>query len=831
MPKPRIDLRKIFVPSDSIAFVVIALGLFIALFLDEMAVRLIGVCIAILGGVALFMMISPRIADLSMQGRKAPRPTTPPEIESETKDDDRSRRQIFDSKSYVETFGADEGSDEAFVDKDQGALFPDLIERHAAPPPMRSEPAVTRTKTSIATAPNPAIDQEFSDGESGVRVIGVKKSKGKRNIPEEGELVAQRAARRMEALRKEAAAETEQSSLDDLGVKGEVQLNEDIIIRKKPRTTTPEPPVATPVADTPAVGETAGSTVVVPPPSAPEPRQVVEETVEPPTEPPVVEDAPAPATEPVAEPVSKPIMEAPVQPLQNDDDEDMSKKRDISGITIEDFMDDQEILGQDEPRKEFDYLLNRVLQVIRSMASARTAAFFWVNVEKQQLVVESKITDAGTRFIEQRKLPMGTDAVSQIALHGRPEILTAIRPSAELDLLPYYAQSAGTVSFIGVPVYFGGKVVGVLCADSTEEDAYDAITVGFFGQFTKLISGLVHSYTGKFDLLQAARSLDAITQFRNSLRDHELSLKRITRALLEVSVQHMDVSTIGVCLFDADQGAWTITDVRSVSDEYKDIRGAVIDLERSSIGHCLTSGSTVVTSAAPGVIRIVGGEPNIDGAQFVAVPLRSLSHSFGALFVENHASTLTQQDISILETIGDHAGSFIEHLRATELLQAGAMLDPATGILNMKGFEMRLREEFSRAIDFQTPLTVCLIRIDSSRAFDSAAEHGPERILVHVLSRIQNQLRDYDIIGTIDNSLIAIGLVGTRAQQAHMWTETLRKEIASSIIDMEGKRFSVTVSIGVAESTPRDTWDVLLNNAYDVLALSQKSTNKVTVFS
>lgn len=829
MPKPRIDLRKIFVPSDSIAFVVIALGLFIALFLDEMAVRLIGVCIAILGGVALFMMISPRIADLSMQGRKAPRPTTPPEIESETKDDDRSRRQIFDSKSYVETFGADEGSDESFVDKDQGALFPDLIERHAAPPPMRSEPAITRTKPATAAAPNPAIDQEFSDGESGVRVIGVKKSKGKRNIPEEGELVAQRAARRMEALRREAAAEIEQSSLDDLGVKGEVQLNEDIIIRKKPRTA-PEPPAA----DKPAVRETADSTVAPPPVPEPEPRQIAEEeAIEPPAKPLIVENAPAPTTEPepVAEPVSKPITEAPAQPLQNNDDEDMSKKRDISGITIEDFMDDQEILGQDEPRKEFDYLLNRVLQVIRSMASARTAAFFWVNVEKQQLVVESKITDAGTRFIEQRKLPMGTDAVSQIALHGRPEILTAIRPSAELDLLPYYAQSANTVSFIGVPVYFGGKVVGVLCADSTEEDAYDAITVGFFGQFTKLISGLVHSYTGKFDLLQAARSLDAITQFRNSLRDHELSLKRITRALLEVSVQHMDVSTIGVCLFDADQGAWTITDVRSVSDEYKDIRGAVVDLERSSIGHCLTSGNTVVTSAAPGVVRIVGGEPDIDGAQFVAVPLRSLSHSFGALFVENHASTLTQQDISILETIGDHAGSFIEHLRATELLQAGAMLDPATGILNMKGFEMRLREEFSRAIDFQTPLTVCLIRIDSSRAFDSAAEHGPERILVHVLSRIQNQLRDYDIIGTIDNSLIAIGLVGTRAQQAHMWTETLRKEIASSIIDMDGKRFSVTVSIGVAESTPRDTWDVLLNNTYDVLALSQKSTNKVTVFS
>ena len=77
MPKRSVDLKKIFAPSDATAFVVIALGLFIALFLDEMAVRLIGVCIAILGGVALFMMVSPRLAELSMQGRP-PRPSDSP---------------------------------------------------------------------------------------------------------------------------------------------------------------------------------------------------------------------------------------------------------------------------------------------------------------------------------------------------------------------------------------------------------------------------------------------------------------------------------------------------------------------------------------------------------------------------------------------------------------------------------------------------------------------------------------------------------------------------------------------------------------------------------
>lgn len=48
MQKRKVNYRNVFQPSDTIAFVVIIIGLFIALFLDEMAVRLIGVCITIL---------------------------------------------------------------------------------------------------------------------------------------------------------------------------------------------------------------------------------------------------------------------------------------------------------------------------------------------------------------------------------------------------------------------------------------------------------------------------------------------------------------------------------------------------------------------------------------------------------------------------------------------------------------------------------------------------------------------------------------------------------------------------------------------------------------
>jgi len=72
--------------------------------------------------------------------------------------------------------------------------------------------------------------------------------------------------------------------------------------------------------------------------------------------------------------------------------------------------------------------------VIRSATNARTAAFLWVNSERQELVVEAKITEAEDEFTSQRKLPMGIDALSQIAREGRPEIITQISPSAEINM-------------------------------------------------------------------------------------------------------------------------------------------------------------------------------------------------------------------------------------------------------------------------------------------------------------------------------------------------------------------------------------------------------------
>jgi diguanylate cyclase (GGDEF)-like protein len=467
------------------------------------------------------------------------------------------------------------------------------------------------------------------------------------------------------------------------------------------------------------------------------------------------------------------------------------------------------------------------------MTLARTAAFFWVNHERQQLVVEARITDAVDLFTEERKLPIGDDVLSQIALYRRPEILTAISPAAELDLLPYYARRAGTVSFIGVPVIFGGQVIGVLCADSPEVDAYDTITVGFFGHFTKLISGLVQSYTGKFDLLQSARTLQAVNSFRNEFRGTSISMPTVLNALIDSSIQAMDISTIGVCVYDAAASQWEVGAARSVEQAYDHLVGRPVQLDATEIGQCILSGQTIHTTTSFDHLRVVGGEPRMEGGQFIAVPLKSASHNYGALYIENPSASLSQPDIGILETLGEYAGSVIEQLRHNEMLQASAMLHFGTGVLNRNGFMIRLKEECTRATDFDTPFTLCLLRIDRSDVVERAlgGSESKEHILRHVLALVQQQIRDYDVVGHIDDDSLAIGLVARDAQRTQLWMERLRSEIASSIITVDDKRFTVTVSVGIAQFDPAENEETLLDNAYAVLSRSVKQGNKVTVYA
>ena len=527
--------------------------------------------------------------------------------------------------------------------------------------------------------------------------------------------------------------------------------------------------------------------------------------------------------------ISETIPEDIYQSIEEEIEPVSNHKRAILEVSLLDFMEENEP-APSEPRKEFDFLLARVLMAIRSVIDARTAGFAWANHDKKQLVIESYISESKDNFTQLRKLPFGNDVISQIAHSGKPEILTEIHPSAELDLLCYYTAAAKTISFIGVPVYFNGNVIGVLFADSDQIDAYDAMSIGFLGNFTKLITGLVQSYTGKYDLLQASRALDAITRFRTIIASSGDGIADLCAALLESASEVVEFTTMGIGMFDHEQQAWTVYQVYYRQEESEKMLGMHIDLEYSLIGNTILTAQTTALATITDELRVCDSEIPSQGGYFLAVPLKSQSHNYGALFLEGSGTLLPTHDINIIEMLGEQTGTIIEQLRFHEMFRSTALMDETKGLYNSKAFYARMTEETAKTRDFGNPFSLALIKMDTYESMENLPEIEDD-LLLHVIKKVKSNMKEYDIIGEFEGKTLAIALIGQTLEKSHIWGERVRKEIASAITEIGNRRLTVTVSIGIAQAHSYDKADSLIRNASSSLQLASEKTNSVIVYS
>lgn len=825
MGKSRLDILRLFNPAtDSLAIIAVVLGLFIAIFLDEVAIKLIGVCIAILGSVALFMLFSQRIKDTSFLHTSKPVSETT-SFKTTVRQDTGTKRLIFDD--YADSFGKDDFSSQS----QDSPTEPIATREHGDANPPDEGFTILPKNGNKTTAPRPgtptplpeksvALDleniEDFSDGSSSMRILGsVKKS-------EKGDATTT-TVKKEEQPKVEVPKEEQQTKPTQAEEKKPAEL------KKEEPKKEEQPKIEVQIKETQqeTVAQTEPQNVEVAPaaPVGASTQAAQQQT-------PSVSTATATDTARTKADTSvlDPLQNAPIDAEQAAH----GHKRKALNIQLADIIEETPNTIKNEPRKEFDFLISRVLMVIRSVISARTTVFFWVNFDKQELVLESKISDTEDAIDTRRKMPLANDVISQIAMSGTPEILTEINPSAEIDLLPYYRESAATRSFVGVPVYFNNNVVGILTADTTEEDAYDSVTVSFLGHFTKLISGLIQGYTEKYDLLQSARTLEVVDTFRRLVSMNNISKEDVCTALMESLDDFISYSSLGICIYSEESDCWYVAQMRST--EGADYTGKRVVLENTLIGHTITTGVTGQYNAASqpkGVLRITAAEQPLRSAIATFIPLKSPSRCYGAIFAETTATApLTQQDIEIIEVLSEYAGATLEHKHLTTVIRSNALTDEATGILNSVAFLNRVQEESYRSLDLHTPFSLCLINIDQYASLHNDNDAGfVDLIAQHIVEHVERHLRPYDIIGRVDANIFGTALIHKNGREAQLWAERVRGDIASALLQYQGRQFSVTVSIGVVEYASQQSFDELLSNAEQALQAAARKTNAVSLYA
>ena len=377
--------------------------------------------------------------------------------------------------------------------------------------------------------------------------------------------------------------------------------------------------------------------------------------------------------------------------------------------------------------------------------------------------------------------------------------------------------------------------MAVIAVDSKVEDQFGQETLVLLGQYTKLVSALIKSYNEKYDLLINSELLRSIRRLQEKIRNN-YSMQTILQSVVEEIMKLVNWDFLSVVLYDEGQHAWVAKKVsnRGYQEGYIST-DQVIDFPRSVVAEAIKHNTHRIIDdlANDRLPRYFAREKLSQIGSFVSVPISSLNKCYGALNLESREKmNFSRHDVEILYRLSENAASALEILFMQEVIDEYVIIDEVTGVYSRKFFTERMEEDLLRADEYGTDLSMLFITVDKSGdVVTRFGKDGFERVMCSLAKAIRSSVRSYDIVGRYDQTRFAVILVNTPANDAYLWAEKIRKNVASNVISLDGKTFSITISTGVCGALDGMKKEELLGNTMTVLNKAAESGgNSVRVF-
>jgi len=175
-----------------------------------------------------------------------------------------------------------------------------------------------------------------------------------------------------------------------------------------------------------------------------------------------------------------------------------------------------------------------------------------------------------------------------------------------------------------------------------------------------------------------------------------------------------------------------------------------------------------------------------------------------------------------------------ELMQARKQMEALAMHDGLTGLLNRRAIEEYAEAEFNMARRKDHAMSVILLDIDHFKNVNDQFGHKfGDVVLRRVAQTLKEGLRNYDRVGRWGGEEFLLILPDTELKDAVTVGERLRSKIAATLISLEnGESFSIHISLGVACITGKFQSLTKLIDAADQALYQAKQTgrNRVCIF-
>ena len=479
--------------------------------------------------------------------------------------------------------------------------------------------------------------------------------------------------------------------------------------------------------------------------------------------------------------------------------------------------------------EQFGFVLEKILNVVKDSYMAHTVAFFWYNKNRKRLTLERYVTSSSQ--IKQEKFDLEDDVLGKIVQKEEPELLTDISSNAETDVIRYYSAAQGIKSFVGVPLFYGKHLTGILSLDSKVNDAFGIEQIYSLGRIVRVISIIISLFEEKFAESQAEQRLKTLLNILGS--DKKFDSEEDVHQTIEASMQGLldwDSFTL-VSYIPAEQKFKTSKIINKTSLKYVG-ENLEIDLNGTLVGRAILSATPVKIddTSVSEIPRFAKTEDVSFDGSFLAIPLVYDEHNYGVLCFESlKKNVYSNNEVSYIKN-ATKIFAFVLHSYSTVNILKGLLsVDIETKTLNYDSFVERFTIDLVRSKDLGVQGGIALIKIDEFLEQESLFEGDPFPKVLRVVGKmIRDEMTPLNLLGRVSEKVFAVYFFNMSPKDVFLWAEKLRIKIARKTISVASKQTTFTVSIGVAGTTNKtDVQEILTNAELALKKAIEKGGNSV----
>lgn len=462
---------------------------------------------------------------------------------------------------------------------------------------------------------------------------------------------------------------------------------------------------------------------------------------------------------------------------------------------------------------EYKSYIDMFLETLSDTFVARAAAFY---MGGSRMEIQSVVpADESDEF--HRELGMGEGIIGKVHQSQSTILVKSINDIAEN--IDYLKDPKNVKSFLGTPVFYDKKPIGVLFVDSRAEDSFGESDKKLIESFAVLLEKTISQLDSTFNFHNRLGYLSELYRYfllvQRSKRIEEVI--NLTASIIKKLV-NSDAVTISLLIENKTD---TLKIVQSEGKRDRFVVGIEYPVEGGLNGLVIKKNSMIMVPEIEeeGYFkpRFVSDEKtNREYHSYLGAPISIGDEVIGVIGMDSKTpAKFSETDKAILTSVGGMAGHVLSRLNLMREKTSNLLTDSLTDLPNLKHFKSIVTNQILRDKRYEGRFSVLIIDvIKMDRINKKHGRKAGDAILNFIGQYLRESTRISDTKARYGGDELGMILLGTSQKSASEIAGRIKKDLEKRVFDYNNEFITFNVGIGLS-SFPDDgeTVDEIISSA------------------